>query len=104
MTEHQRRRQELLESQKRQGLERDRPVLQALEDLDHPRFKPVVENHKNGNIWKLIVAGSGLYLYVHAYGAKWQVGFMLGFDKALRGRITSEQLVEALKEAHRKLT
>lgn len=96
--EHQRRRAELKAKQKAVAEKRNAPVEALLKELEgRPGFEPRTENRADGTMFKLILGGSGFHLYVHGYAEKWQVGFMFGFKDKLSGRITSEQLVAAIR-------
>ena len=104
MNEHQRRRAALKEQQKRRGQQRDAPIEALLKgDIAKSRYRPHIERRADGTITKIVGGGPGFWLYVHAYGDSWQVGFMLGFSRKLRGRISTAQLVEVLREAVRKV-
>ena len=105
MNEHQHRRAELKAKQKAIGEKRDAPIEALLKnEIAVSEFDLQIERRaSDGTIAKLVGGGPGFWLYVHAYSDKWQVGFMLGFTKNLRGRITTEQLVDVLREAMRKV-
>ena len=104
MNEHQRRREALKEEQRIRGEKRDAPIEKLLKGaIKRSKYDPQIERRADGTITKIAGGGPGFWLYVHAYGDMWQVGFMLGFKKNLRGRITSEQLAAALREAVRKV-
>lgn len=103
--EHQRRREALKAQQKATAEKRDAPIEALLKgEIAASKYDPQIERRaSDGTITKIAGGGPGFWLYVHAYGDKWQVGFMLGFSKKLRGRITTEQLVDVLQEAMRKV-
>ena len=104
MNEHQRRRTALKEQQRIRGEQRDAPIEALLKgEIAASRYNPQIERRSDGTITKIAGGGPGFWLYVHAYGDMWQVGFMLGFSKKLRGRISTTELVEVLREAVRKV-
>lgn len=105
MNEHQRRKAALKEQQRIRAEKRDAPIEAMLKnEIAASKYDPQIQRRESdGTITKIAGGGPGFWLYVHAYADKWHVGFMLGFSKQLRGRITTEQLVEVLQEAMSKV-